>query len=107
MPSIVKAQFALAATTLTAVYTAAAGRQVPVTIYICNRGALTTFRLSIAIANEVNANKQYLYYDSNLPANNTLKESFVLTENDVIRVYAASANVSVTVMADESYKLLT
>lgn len=107
MPSLVKAQFTLSATTLTDVYTAALGRQVPVTIYICNRGAATTFRLSIAVAGEANGNKQYLYYDSVLPINNTLKESFVLTENDVIRVFAGSANVSVTVMADESYKLLT
>ena len=101
MASFTKYQFALAATTLTTVFTCPHGKTVPVTLYLCNRdAAATTFRISIAIANAADATEQYIYYDARLPANDALKESFTMNEDDVLRVYTAGALVSCSVFTD-------
>lgn len=67
------------------------------TLYICNRGAATTFRVWIAPAGVATANDQYLYYDTAIGANQTLKVDDVaarLSETDVLRVRSLSGDVT-------------
>lgn len=88
---------ALAATTLTAVYTAPAGRKATLTLNLCNRGATdTSFRVAMidgavgAIANE-----DYMAYDSPLiAAGQYVLERVTVTAGHTIAVYAGNANVS-------------
>ncbi len=97
-------QEALAATTLTDVYTVpSATKAVVSTIVVCNRGTATTFRVSLAKAGASDTTKQYLYYDQALPANATFTATvgIGLETTDVVRAYAASANVSVNVLGTE------
>lgn len=98
-------QAALAATTLTAVYTVPALTQAVVSsVTVCNRGATNaTFRVSVSVAGAADDPKQYLYYDVALPAN----DSFVLTLGialgaaDIVKAYASTANVTVNVFGVE------
>jgi hypothetical protein len=97
-------QAALAATTLTDVYTVPGATSTTIsTISICNRSTATTFRISVAIAGAANTNAQYTHYDVPLPANDTLliTAGYTLATTDVLRVYAGSANVSVNVFGVE------
>lgn len=91
-------QAALAATTLTDVYTVPGATEAVCQIDVCNRGAATTFRLALAIAGAADATKQYIAYDAPLAANDSVPfYGICLGAADVVRAYAASANVSVTV----------
>src|SRR6185503_5431761 len=87
-----------AATTLTAFYTVPTGAHCRgTTLFVCNRSAgATTFRLAVAPKGEPDANAHYLYYDTALAANETklLELNLLLSETDVIRVYAGAANVA-------------
>ena len=91
-------QLAPSATTLTDLYTVPGATHATVSsIVVCNRaGSAATFRIAVAIAGASNDNKQYLYYDTSIPAN----DSFVATIGvalgpaDVIRVYASNGNLS-------------
>src|SRR5512139_1977479 len=98
-------QAALAATTLTAVYTVPGATQAVVsTVVLCNRDVTdATVRLSVAVAGAANDSKQYLYYDLPLPANDTFCATLgiALGAADVIRAYASTANVSVNVFGVE------
>lgn len=97
-------QSALAAATLTDVYTVPGATQAVVSsVTICNRGAATTFRLAVAVAGLADTAKQYIYYDVALPANDTFIATVGVTLGaaDVIRAYAASANVSANVYGVE------
>ncbi len=90
-------QQAPGATTETALYTVPASTSAVVSsIFICNRGTAATFRISIDQAGGGTANKDYLYYDTALPANDTLliTAGVTLAATDVINVYASSANLS-------------
>ena len=104
-----KQQYDIVPETLTPVYTAAAGRRITVTVFICNRlDAEARFRLSVAPGGAVDHVKHYYYYDSRLPANNSLKISKDLNELDVVRVYTSAASqISVTVEPGESIDLAT
>jgi hypothetical protein len=85
------------ATTEADLYTVPAATMATVSsIVICNRGAATTFRIRIAIAGAGATNAQYIYYDTVLPATDTLIATcgFTLAATDKICVYAASASVS-------------
>ena len=67
------------------------------TIFVCNRSSSTSkFRISIANGGAVDAVKQYLYYDVELPANDTFASTvgISLTKTDIIRVYSESGNLS-------------
>jgi hypothetical protein len=92
-------QAALAATTLTDVYTA----PVPTTIssyVVCNRSATpTTWRMAVAQGGAADATKQYQYYDFPIPGNETFVGTIGITmaASDVIRFYAVAATVSVSV----------
>ena len=86
------------AATLTDAYTVPASTQATVSsLVVCNRSATaTTFRISVAIAGAANDNKQYLYFDTNIPGNDTFIATVGLTlaATDVIRVYATLATLS-------------
>jgi hypothetical protein len=70
---------------------------------VCNRSTAATFRISVAIAGAANDNKQYIYYDTPIPANETLMATvgISLGAADVIRVYASSANLSFNIFGIE------
>lgn len=98
-------QAALAATTLTDVYTVPASRQVTASsVVLCNRSATAcTFRVSVAIAGAVDTAAQYIYYDQPLGGNDTfvITIGITLATTDKIRAYASTANVSVNVFGVE------
>lgn len=86
-----------AAATLTPLYPVPAATQTTCsTITVCNQGASTSFRLSVAIAGAVDALTQYVFYDAPLGANETKGFTMGLTvgATDVIRCQSLSGNVS-------------
>ena len=96
------AQYDLDATTLADVYTCTRFGGVKLrSILVCNRGAATTFRISIAYAGATDDLSQYMYYDTALPANSTFLVEFeqgkVLDVDDVIRAYAGTTDVTVQI----------
>ncbi len=107
MPSALKVlgQSALAAATLTDVYTVPAVTSAIVSsATVCNRAATaTTFRLAIAVAGAANDNKQYVCYDETIEGNEffTLTLGVTLAASDVFRAYAAAATVSVSLFGQE------
>lgn len=98
-------QAALAATTLTDVYTVPASTSATVsTITVCNRGATAaTFRISVAVAGAADTPAQYIYYDQALDAYSTYAATIgvTLAATAKIRAYASTANVSVNVFGIE------
>ena len=93
------------AATLTDLYTVPASTNVVCsTIVACNRaGTASTFRVSLAPAGAADATSQYLYYDVNLPANDTFSSTIgvTLAATDKIRVYSSSANLTFTALGIE------
>lgn len=97
-------QAALAATTLTDVYTVpGATTAVVSTVTVCNRSTATTYRIAVSIAGAADATKQYVCYDVPLAANETqaLTLGITLAATDVLRGYAGAATVSVNVFGVE------
>lgn len=94
-----------AATTLTDVYTVPAATQAVISSFVvCNRSLTpTSFRISVAIAGAANNNKQYIYYDLPLPANDTFIGTIGGTLNaaDVVRIYVNDATVSFNIFGVE------
>lgn len=108
MPTTYKilGQQAPAATTATDLYTVPAATQAVVSsIIICNRSssATATFRISASAAGVATTNKDYIYYDLILGANDTFIATIGLTlaTTDKIRVYASTANLSFTAVGSE------
>ncbi len=108
-PSAVSGQAALAATTLTDVYTTASHQKNVIlyvkTIIICNRGAgATTFRIAYAPLGAADDSSQYISYDEAIGANARVMIDFIrgirLAPADVIRVYTAGASVTASVFVD-------
>lgn len=66
------------------------------TLIVCNQGAATTYRVSVAPAGAVDATYQYIVRDDTLKANES--KSFTLgitlSATDVVRVYSVSGSVS-------------
>ena|SRR3990167_6949047 len=91
-------QSAPLATTETDLYTVPASTSVVAgSIVIANRAATsTTFRVSVSVVGGATANKDYLYYDISIPANDTFVATIGITlaTTDKVRVYAGSANLS-------------
>lgn len=86
-----------AATTLTDSYTVPASTSAVVSsIVVANRGAATSYRLSIAVAGAADNNKQYIAYDRAIGANevHTFVLGIGLAATDVVRVYATLATLS-------------
>lgn len=98
-------QVALAATTLTALYTVPGATGATISsVVICNRGgSATTFRLSVAVGGAVDATNQYLYFDLPIPANETFIATVGLTlaATDVVRGFAGNANLTMQVFGVE------
>lgn len=92
------AQLYPSAATLTMLYTHTDSPQLLWTGLIVSNHSATAdkFRLSIAVGGEADANKQYLYYDTEVLGNDTLKIPFdtLLSLNDVVRVYATNGTLS-------------
>lgn len=95
-------QAALAATTLTDVYTVPAATSASISsVIVCNRGATaTTFRISLAIAGAGDATAQYLYFDTPIEANDTFIATIgvTLATTDVLRAFAGNTSLSVNVV---------
>ena len=94
-----------AATTETALYTVpAATSAVASSVIVCNRSAvLSTFRISIAIGGAATSNKDYIYYDLPIGANDTFIATIgvTLATTDVVRVYASNTNLSFSLYGSE------
>jgi hypothetical protein len=91
-------QVSPSATTETDLYTVpAATSAVASSVIVCNRSAvLSTFRISIAVAGGATANKDYIYYDLPIGANDTFIATIgvTLATTDKVKVYASNTNLS-------------
>jgi len=75
-----------------------------VNIFVCNKGAAGTFRISQSVGGGATADKDYIFYDEPLAANTTYRDTSPLFGNtgDIFRVYASSADISFTLHAQET-----
>lgn len=94
------------ATTLTDAYTVPGATTAVVSSgTVCNRSATpTTFRLSVAVAGAADNNKQYLFYDAPIGANETMALTLGITLGaaDVVRVYATLATLAFNLFGEET-----
>lgn len=93
-----------AATTATVLYLCSSTSGVASSIIICNRGATqATFRVSISAGGAATSNKDYIYYDLLIAANDTFIATIgvTLSSGDVVRVYASSSNLSFSLYGSE------
>ncbi len=99
-------QLAPGATTLTELYRVPAGKKVKnARVIICNRGAQTSFRVAHAVDGAVDDLKQYVAYDKIIAGQDTgVTVAFKLGADDVVRVYAGTANLSFTCTGIEEYE---
>lgn len=71
-------------------------------VTVCNRGAATTFRISVSLMGAATALKDYLAYDVPIAANDVYDSvRFSANSNDVVRVYAGSGNLSFSCFGKE------
>ena len=93
------------ATTLTDIYTApAATRAIISSIVVANRDAAAdSFRVSIAVAGAGDDVKQYLYYDLEIPGNDSFAATLGITiaATDVVRVYSLNGTCSFSLFGAE------
>lgn len=92
------------ATTLTALYTVPAlTSAVCSSLVVCNQGAATSFRASVAIAGAADTPAQYLFYDVAIGANTsyTITIGITLATTDVVRVYNTLATCSFVLFGSE------
>lgn len=95
-------QLAIPATTLTNLYVVPLGYRFKINeVLVCNRSATTTaFSMSIAINGEADSDKQYIYKDLPIDGHDTFfmepDNELSITGDDIIRVYADLANLSIT-----------
>ena len=107
MPTVYKVlgQSSPAATTETDLYTVpAATSAVASSVIVCNRSAvLSTFRISIAVGGAATTNKDYIYYDLPIGANDTFIATIgvTLATTDKVRVYASNTNLSFSLYGSE------
>ena len=98
-------QVAPLATTPTTIYTVPSATQTVVSsVTVCNRaGTSGTFRLSVRPDGATLANQHYLAYDTTVSANDTiiLTVGLTLDADDVLEVYASSADMSVQAYGSE------
>lgn len=97
-------QQAPAATTDTDLYSVSTISAIASSIIICNRGATqATFRVSISSLGATTSNKDYIYYDLLIAANDTFIATIgvTLSSSDVVRVYASSSNLSFSLYGSE------
>jgi hypothetical protein len=93
------------ATTETDLYTVPASTSaVASSVIVCNRSAvLATFRISIAVGGGATANKDYIYYDLPIGANDTFIATIgvTLATTDKVKVYASNTNLSFSLYGSE------
>jgi hypothetical protein len=97
------------ATTTTTLYTVPDMAQTTVSsIVVANRtGSAITFRLSVHVAAASADDKQYLYYDKSVAANDTLNIVIGITLNqaDVVKVYTSATNMSFNMFGCETLEV--
>jgi hypothetical protein len=101
----VNPQAALAATTITNVYTVPVGKNFEGNFTICNQsGANRSFRMSIAIGGAVDTPSQYWYFNTPLPKDTSYEgdREIKLKAGDVIRFYASGTGLSVNINGIET-----
>ena len=95
-----------AATTVTTLYTVPDMTQTTVSsIVAANRtGSAITFRLSIHVGGAGADDKQYLYYDKSVAANDSLLIviGITLNQTDVVKVYASAVDMSFNIFGCET-----
>lgn len=92
------------ATTETDLYTVAATSAVASSVIVCNRSSvLSTFRISIAVGGGATANKDYIYYDLPIGANDTFIATIgvTLAATDKVKVYSSNTNLSFSLYGSE------
>jgi hypothetical protein len=103
MPAMIHGRLgaaALAATTLTAVYTVPSARKATVTLNVCNRGsAAATVRVAhIDGAVGVVANEDYIEWSAPLPVGGVLERTGITMQpGHTLAVYASSGDASAVV----------
>jgi hypothetical protein len=72
-------------------------------LVICNRGATTTFRVSVRPAGVSQADEHYIVFDSFVNQNDTvfLTLGIALATTDVVTVYATAATLSFSLFGSE------
>jgi len=91
-------------TQLYAVPSTAGSAAVVSTIVVCNRGTTAaTYRIAIREDNAALDNKQYLAYDTTIPANTTTTFTIGLTlsASDTVTVVASTANLTFQAFGSE------
>jgi hypothetical protein len=107
MPTVYKVlgQSSPAATTETALYTVPAlTSAIGSSIIIANRStSVASFRVSIAVSGAATSNKDYIYYDLPIGANDTFIATIGITlaTTDVVRVYSSNTNLSFSLYGSE------
>tara|TARA_R110000868_G_scaffold89976_1_gene250087 strand:+ start:5273 stop:5614 length:342 start_codon:yes stop_codon:yes gene_type:complete len=95
-----------AATTVTVLYTVPNMTQTTVSsIVAANRtGSAITFRLSVHVAGASANDKQFIYYDKSVAANDslTLVIGITLDQTDVIKVYTSAVDMSFNMFGCET-----
>tara|TARA_R110002020_G_scaffold429330_1_gene638883 strand:+ start:254 stop:592 length:339 start_codon:yes stop_codon:yes gene_type:complete len=99
-------QLDVAATTVTTLYTVPDMTQTTVSsIVAANRtGSAITFRLSAHVEGAGADDKQYLYYDKSVAANDslTIVIGITLNQKDVLKVYTSAVDMSFNVFGCET-----
>ena len=95
-------QLAPSATTATTLYTVPKKRIAKGRVFVCERGgAGATYRIAIREDGDALANEHYVAYDATLLANSEDHTAeLLLDEDDVITVYASSANLSFSFLGE-------
>lgn len=108
MSDIIKVlgQIEAAATTPTTLYTVPSLTSTTTSsLMVCNRAASpTSFRVNIRVGGEATANKQYIYYDHALAADETFTSiiGMTLAEGDIVEVYATDTGLSFNLFGVET-----
>lgn len=84
-------------------YTVPASTVSKAKVTVANRaGTAATFRLSVSVGGGATANTDYLSYDQNIDANDSITSTtLTLAETDVVRVFSSTANVTFTAFGIE------
>jgi hypothetical protein len=107
MPTVyrVLGQSSPSATTETTLYTVPASTSaIGSSIIIANRStSVASFRVSIAVNGAATTNKDYIYYDLPIGANDTFIATIGITlgDTDEVRVYASNTNLSFSLYGSE------
>ena len=84
------------ATTVTTLYTVPNKTQTTVSSIVAANRTAITFRLSVHVAGAGADDKQYLYYDKSVGANDSLAIvlGITLNQTDVLKVYTSAVDMS-------------